>query len=98
MGQRYGDQSLDVWCFDDVVWFAGDVLSGTWSDGVHHSGVMEEWFGQRWWTARFSLLLVTTLLVLAPLVCLKRVGTFNRSAFYFVTFSNNSNNDLLECM
>ncbi|KAK9903612.1 hypothetical protein M0R45_001120 [Rubus argutus] len=53
----------------------GDVLSGTWSDGVHHSGVMEEWFGQRWWTARFSLLLVTTLLVLAPLICLKRVDS-----------------------
>ncbi|KAK9946343.1 hypothetical protein M0R45_011812 [Rubus argutus] len=53
----------------------GDVLSGTWSDGVHHSGVMEEWFGQRWWTARFSLLLITTLLVLAPLICLKRVDS-----------------------
>ncbi|XP_050365789.1 amino acid transporter AVT6A-like [Argentina anserina] len=53
----------------------GDVLSGTWSDGVHHSGVMEEWFGNRLWTARFSLLLVTTLLVLAPLISFKRVDS-----------------------
>ncbi|XP_004292776.1 PREDICTED: putative sodium-coupled neutral amino acid transporter 11 [Fragaria vesca subsp. vesca] len=53
----------------------GDVLSGTWTDGVHHSGVMEEWFGQRWWTARFSLLLATTLFVLAPLISFKRVDS-----------------------
>ncbi|PRQ27888.1 putative amino acid transporter, transmembrane domain-containing protein [Rosa chinensis] len=53
----------------------GDVLSGTWSGGVHHSGVMEEWFGQRWWTARFSLLLFTTLFVLAPLISFKRVDS-----------------------
>lgn len=53
---------------------AGDVLSGTWSDGVRHSGVVEEWFGQHWWTARSSLLLLTTLFVFTPLVSFKRVG------------------------
>nr|KAJ0216780.1 hypothetical protein LSAT_V11C300144570 [Lactuca sativa] len=32
----------------------GDVLSGTWSEGEHehHLGVMQEWFGQQWWTTR----------------------------------------------
>ncbi|XP_021828007.1 amino acid transporter AVT6A-like isoform X2 [Prunus avium] len=53
----------------------GDVMSGTSSEGVRHSGVIEEWFGQRWWTARFSLLLLTTLLVLAPLISFKRVDS-----------------------
>lgn len=55
---------------------AGDVLSGTWSDGVKHLGLVEEWFGQHWWTTRFSLLLVTTLFVFAPLISFKRVGGF----------------------
>lgn len=53
---------------------AGDVLSGTLSDGVRHSGVVEEWFGQHWWTTRSSLLLLTTLFVFAPLISFKRVG------------------------
>ncbi|XP_057973246.1 amino acid transporter AVT6A-like isoform X3 [Malania oleifera] len=52
----------------------GDVLSGTWSDGVHHSGVMEKWFGQHWWTTRSFLLLLTTLFVFAPLISFKRVA------------------------
>ncbi|KAL2471501.1 Transmembrane amino acid transporter family protein [Abeliophyllum distichum] len=53
----------------------GDVLSETWSDGVHHFGVMEEWFGQHWWTTRFSLQLLTTLLVFTPLISLKHVDS-----------------------
>ncbi|XP_010248324.1 PREDICTED: putative sodium-coupled neutral amino acid transporter 10 isoform X2 [Nelumbo nucifera] len=51
----------------------GDVLSGTWSGGAHHTGVVEGWFGCQWWTSRFFLLLLTTLLVLAPLISFKRV-------------------------
>lgn len=57
-----------------VYLIAGDVLSGTWSDGVHYSGVTEEWFGQHWWNSRSNLLLLTTLLVFAPLISFKRVG------------------------
>uniref|UniRef100_A0A2N9F2I9 Amino acid transporter transmembrane domain-containing protein n=1 Tax=Fagus sylvatica TaxID=28930 RepID=A0A2N9F2I9_FAGSY len=53
----------------------GDVLSGTWSDGVEHSGVVEEWFGQHWWTTRSSLLLLTTLFVFVPLISFKRVDS-----------------------
>ena len=53
---------------------AGDVLSGTRLDGVKHSGVVEEWFGQHWWTTRSSLLFITTLFVFAPLISFKRVG------------------------
>ncbi|XP_070056266.1 amino acid transporter AVT6A-like [Nicotiana tomentosiformis] len=53
----------------------GDVLSGTSSDGVHYSGVMEEWFGQHWWTVRSNILLLTTLLVFVPLVSFKRVDS-----------------------
>lgn len=62
---------------------AGDVLSGTSSEGVRHSGVIEEWFGQRWWTARFSLLLLTSLFVLAPLISFKRVGTISLLISFF---------------
>ncbi|KAJ6939688.1 amino acid transporter AVT6A-like [Populus alba x Populus x berolinensis] len=53
----------------------GDVLSGTWSDGVRHSGVMEEWFNQHWWTTRCSLLLFTTVFVFAPLISFKHVDS-----------------------
>ncbi|XP_057973247.1 amino acid transporter AVT6A-like isoform X4 [Malania oleifera] len=50
------------------------IIIGTWSDGVHHSGVMEKWFGQHWWTTRSFLLLLTTLFVFAPLISFKRVA------------------------
>ncbi|KAF7141308.1 hypothetical protein RHSIM_Rhsim06G0065200 [Rhododendron simsii] len=53
----------------------GDVLSGTWSDGVHYPGVMEEWFGQYWWIKRSFLLLLTTFIVLAPLISFKRMDS-----------------------
>ncbi|CAK9158515.1 unnamed protein product [Ilex paraguariensis] len=53
----------------------GDVLSGTSSDGVHYSGLMEEWFGQQWWTTRPFLLLLTTLFVFAPLLSFKRLDS-----------------------
>ncbi|XP_050205946.1 amino acid transporter AVT6A-like [Mercurialis annua] len=53
----------------------GDVLAGTWSDEVYHSGVMQEWFGQHWWTSRSFLLLLTTLFVFSPLISFKRVDS-----------------------
>lgn len=53
----------------------GDVLSGTWLDKVHHLGVVEEWFGQHWWSTRSFLLLLTTLFVLIPLISFKRVDS-----------------------
>ncbi|KAK8572435.1 hypothetical protein V6N13_048031 [Hibiscus sabdariffa] len=52
-----------------------DVLSGTWKDGFHHMGVMEEWFGEHWWTTRSAMLFFTTLFVFAPLVSFKRVDS-----------------------
>lgn len=53
----------------------GDVLSGMWSDGVHHSGVVEEWFGQRWWITRSFLLFMITLFAFVPLISFKRVDS-----------------------
>ncbi|XP_058069679.1 amino acid transporter AVT6B-like isoform X1 [Magnolia sinica] len=53
----------------------GDVLAGSSSAGIHHSGVIEEWFGRQWWTTRSCLLLLTTFLVFAPLISLKRVDS-----------------------
>ncbi|KAI4321079.1 hypothetical protein MLD38_034500 [Melastoma candidum] len=53
----------------------GDVLSGTWANGVHHTGLTEEWLGGHWWTSRVVLLISTTLLVFAPLISFKRVDS-----------------------
>nr|XP_043636557.1 amino acid transporter AVT6A-like [Erigeron canadensis] len=53
----------------------GDVLSGTWSEGEHHLGVMQEWFGDNWWTTRSVLMLLTTLIVFSPLISFKRVDS-----------------------
>ncbi|KAK9276318.1 hypothetical protein L1049_005849 [Liquidambar formosana] len=53
----------------------GDVLSGTYSNGLHHSGVLEGWFGEHWWCGRTFVLLVTTLAVFAPLACFKRIDS-----------------------
>lgn len=53
----------------------GDVLSGTSSSGVHHSGILEGWFGEHWWNGRFFVLLVTTLVIIAPMASFKRIDS-----------------------
>lgn len=53
----------------------GDVLSGTSSSGVHHSGVLEGWFGEHWWNGRFFVLLVTALAIFGPLACFKHIDS-----------------------
>ncbi|KAK1310665.1 hypothetical protein QJS10_CPA08g01838 [Acorus calamus] len=55
----------------------GDVISGTSSSGVHHSGIMEGWFGVHWWNGRAFVLLVTTLVIFAPLACFKRIDSLS---------------------
>lgn len=55
----------------------GDVLSGTSSSGVHHPGVLESWFGEHWWNGRFFVLLMTTLLIFAPLASFKRIDSLS---------------------
>ncbi|KAF7808985.1 amino acid transporter AVT6A-like [Senna tora] len=58
----------------------GDVLSGTSSSGVHHSGVLEGWFGEYWWTGRTFILLVATLFVFTPLAFFKRIDSLKYSS------------------
>ncbi|KAL4273818.1 hypothetical protein GQ457_13G020700 [Hibiscus cannabinus] len=53
----------------------GDVSSGTWEDGFHRRGVMEEWFDEHWWTTRSAVLFLTTLFVFVPLVSFKHVNS-----------------------
>ncbi|KAL5080375.1 hypothetical protein RYX36_008796 [Vicia faba] len=53
----------------------GDVISGTASSEIHHSGILEGWFGVHWWTGRTFVLIFTTLAVFAPLVSLKRIDS-----------------------
>eukprot|EP01018_Ginkgo_biloba_P000989 Gb_25787 [translate_table: standard] len=52
-----------------------DVVSGTSSNGVHHAGVLEEWFGVCWWTGRTAALFLTTILILVPLVSFRHVDS-----------------------
>lgn len=56
------------WCL------AGDVLSGSQLEGAAHAGVLQEWFGEQWWTARAAAQLVAVVIVILPLVILRRVG------------------------
>ncbi|GKV16904.1 hypothetical protein SLEP1_g27474 [Rubroshorea leprosula] len=55
----------------------GDVLSGTSSNGIHHAGVLEGWFGHHWWNGRTLVLLITTLGIFTPLACFKRIGSLS---------------------
>ncbi|KAE8670220.1 putative xyloglucan glycosyltransferase 12-like [Hibiscus syriacus] len=65
----------------------GDVLSGTWEYGFHHMGVLEEWFGEHWWTTRSAVLLFTTLFVFAPLISFKRVDSLRYTSALSVGFA-----------
>ncbi|KAL6503784.1 hypothetical protein OROGR_025707 [Orobanche gracilis] len=51
----------------------GDVLSGNESEGTVHLGVLQEWFGIHWWNSRAFSLLSVVLLVLLPLLLLRRI-------------------------
>lgn len=62
----------DFWSL--IVNPAGDVLSGNESDGTVHLGVLQEWFGVHWWNSRAFSLLLVVLLVLLPLLLLRRIG------------------------
>lgn len=53
-------------------------MSGTSSSGMHHTGLLEGWFGDHWWSARTFVLLITTIFVFAPLTCLKHIGLFHQ--------------------
>ncbi|KAJ6841935.1 uncharacterized protein M6B38_303730 [Iris pallida] len=52
----------------------GDVLSGNGSEGSIHSGILNEWFGEHWWNER-SVALLITLVIMMPLLLLKRVDS-----------------------
>ncbi|VAH65501.1 unnamed protein product [Triticum turgidum subsp. durum] len=54
----------------------GDVLSGSVEGGGEHAGVLQELFGRQWWTGREFVILATAVVVLLPLVLLRRVGEF----------------------
>ncbi|CAF1858550.1 unnamed protein product [Brassica oleracea var. botrytis] len=53
----------------------GDVLAGKDEFGIHHAGILEGWFGEYWWNTRTFVLLITTLLVFAPLTSFKRIDS-----------------------
>lgn len=48
------------------------------------AGVLVEWFGEHWWSGRNVALLAAMVVVLLPLVMLRRVGEwFNLFTFFF---------------
>ncbi|XP_076891930.1 amino acid transporter AVT6A-like [Bidens hawaiensis] len=55
----------------------GDVVAGSSSNGLHHPGLLEGWFGPHWWTGRVFVLMVTTLGVFVPLASLKRMDSLS---------------------
>ncbi|GMH30626.1 hypothetical protein Nepgr_032469 [Nepenthes gracilis] len=65
----------------------GDVLSGTTSDGIHHAGVLESWFGEHWWNGRFFVILFIALTVFLPLTCLKRIDSLRFTSGVSVALS-----------
>lgn len=58
-----------------------DVLSGSTSSSVHHTGVLEEWAGgQTWWNRRSVVMLFTSVFVLVPLVSFRHVDSLRLSS------------------
>nr|CAB3494646.1 unnamed protein product [Digitaria exilis] len=53
----------------------GDVMSGSAVGKDAHVGVLQELFGERWWTTRVAVLLVTAVVILLPLVLRRRVDS-----------------------
>ncbi|XP_074289890.1 amino acid transporter AVT6A-like [Silene latifolia] len=51
----------------------GDVLSASTSNGIHHPGILEEWFGEHWWTGRVFVLIFLISFVLIPTSWVKRL-------------------------
>ncbi|KAI3427829.1 Aa_trans domain-containing protein [Psidium guajava] len=58
----------------------GDVLSGSQPDGSVHLGILQEWFGVRWWNSREFALLFILAFVMLPLVLLRRVESLRFSS------------------
>ncbi|GJM90468.1 hypothetical protein PR202_ga06749 [Eleusine coracana subsp. coracana] len=77
MGETFGDWGRIALQASVVINNVGDVLSGTSTTGVHHSGIFEGWFGPHMWNSRPIVLLATTLVVFAPLVSFKRLDSLS---------------------
>lgn len=58
----------------------GDVLSGNRLGESIHLGVLQEWFGPQWWTARPYSILFLLVFVLLPLVLYRRVESLRFSS------------------
>ncbi|XP_076952480.1 amino acid transporter AVT6C-like [Bidens hawaiensis] len=58
----------------------GDVLSGSQSDGVLHSGILQECFGFHWWNSRAYSVLFIVLFVMLPLLLLPRVESLGHAS------------------
>ncbi|GMN41197.1 hypothetical protein TIFTF001_010432 [Ficus carica] len=62
----------------------GDVLSGSQPGESVHLGVLQEWFGFHWWNSREFSILFTVVIVMLPLVLLRRVESLKFSSFISV--------------
>ncbi|KAL8154307.1 hypothetical protein V2J09_012067 [Rumex salicifolius] len=98
---RFGSLALQICvmitsfgCLVIYLIIIGDVLAGNQSGDTIHTGILQEWFGYHWWTARTFALFMTTILVLLPLLLLRRVDSLRYTsalsvflAFVFVAIS-----------
>lgn len=99
---RFGSLALQICvmitsfgCLIIYMIIIGDVLAGNQSGDTIHTGILQEWFGYHWWTARTFTLFMTTILVLLPLVLYRRVHSLRYTsalavflAFVFVAISS----------
>ncbi|CAK8538371.1 unnamed protein product [Lathyrus sativus] len=58
----------------------GDVLCGNEYEGSIHLGILQQWFGVHWWTCRTFALLIVALVIMLPLVMLRRVDSLKYSS------------------
>lgn len=64
-----------TWCTFVQITQQEDVLSGsTSSSGIHHTGILEGWFGEHWWTGRAFVLVAVTVIIFCPLMFFERIG------------------------
>ncbi|CAM8955406.1 unnamed protein product [Rhodiola kirilowii] len=71
---------LNLGCLIIYLIIIADVMSASQSSESDHLGVLQEWLGIHWWTSREFSLLVVLIVVLLPLVLLKRVDSLKFSS------------------
>ncbi|KAK9742557.1 hypothetical protein RND81_03G181800 [Saponaria officinalis] len=65
----------------------GDVLCESSSNGIRHPGILEEWFGEQWWTGRTFVLIFLISSVFIPTTWVKRLESLKYTSGIAVGFT-----------